>query len=88
MIDCGSLPGEYVNPANKKRIRFISRESLPSPPTEIVDTAEKMRAECASLGKGWQTLEIEHFNEWQFINYLAYCSLMRTKILRKIMKLL
>ena len=41
----------------------------PYPATKNIETAEEMRAECALLGEGWQTLEIEHFYEWQYINY-------------------
>ena len=44
----------------------------PYPATENIDTAEEMRAECALLGEGWQTLEVEHFYEWQYINHAAY----------------
>ena len=74
---CGAPPGEYQNPVNKKKIRVISRESLgdlgdPYPATENIDTAEKMRAECGMVGEGWQTLEVEHFYEWQYINHAAW----------------
>ena len=75
---CGTPPGEYQNPVNKKTIKLISREALehymgsPYPATENIDTAEEMRAECALLGEGWQTLEVEHFYEWQYINHAAW----------------
>ena len=67
-----------MNPINKKRIKLITRETLlhymgdPYPISRKIETPDEMRAECALLGKGWQTLEIEHFYEWQYINYAVY----------------
>ena len=75
---CGHPPGDYTNPVNKKKIKIISREALlhymgnPYPATQLLTTAEELRAECALLGEGWRTLEIEHFYEWQYINHAIY----------------
>ena len=75
---CAAPPGEYQNPVNKKKIKLVSRESLmhymgdPYPATKNIETAQEMRDECALIGEGWQTLEIEHFYEWQYINHAAH----------------